>query len=134
MAIIHCENEMTRVKEKLILKADESVEALEAWTGELGELRHIVEILVDKYGIRKKLIVDGGYSNVSFMIDNSDVRAIQQAEWEAKHPKKLTKGKLDEHKNKVIIDLLKHAGVKLTNKEINERITTGKGFGDLLNK
>jgi glycerate kinase len=125
---------MTRVKEKLILKADESVEALEAWTGELGELRHIVEILVDKYGIRKKLIVDGGYSNVSFMIDNSDVRAIQQAEWEAKHPKKLTKGKLDEHKNKVIIDLLKHAGVKLTNKEINERITTGKGFGDLLNK
>jgi hypothetical protein len=134
MAIIHCEKKMTRVKEKLVLTPDASEPLLNDWDGTVGQLRYIASLLTDKYGKDKKIVVDAGYNNVSFSIDNSDKRAIEQAEWDAKHPKKLPKGKLEEHKNKVIIDLLKHAGVKLSNKEVNERITTGKGFGDLLVK
>jgi hypothetical protein len=119
-------------KDKLRLTPDVCESRLDAWDGTIGQLVKVANELLEEYGPGKRVIVDSGYNNVSFKIDNSDLRATQQAAWDATHPKKLPKGKLEEHKNKVILDLLKRAGVKLTKKEVNERITTGKGFDDLL--
>jgi hypothetical protein len=119
-------------KEKLKLTPDICESRLDAWDGTVGQLSKVANELLEEYGPTKRVIIQSGYNNVSFLIDNSDLRATQQAIWDATHPRKLTKEKLEEHKNKVILDLLKRVGVKLTNKEINERITTGKGFDDLL--
>lgn len=116
------------------LTPDKFLDDFDNWDGTIGSLSTVVDGLKHKYGEHKVIILDAGHNNVSFVLDNSDVRAREQAEWDKKHLKKLSASELQEHKNKVIITLLEHAGVKLSKKEINERITTGRGFDDLLNK
>jgi hypothetical protein len=116
------------------LTQDISLDALDDWDGTVGQLFDIATELNRQYDRDKKIIVDAGYNCVSYWLDNSDVRAKEQAEWDRLHPKKLTGNEMQEHKNKVILQLLDQLGIKLTKKEINARLTTGKGFDDLLTK
>jgi hypothetical protein len=116
------------------LTQDEDLPQLDNWDGTVGQLFTIAERLNVEYGPSKRIIMDAGHNSIWFRLDNSDVREKERAAIEAASPKKLSKTELEESKNRLILQLLGDLGIKLTKREINKRITTGKGFDDLLKK